>query len=195
MKFKNNTKWDTRQLRRIIAACSRAHLDTTQHKQLEVVANSVRAGGKLRFYRLTRLPSEELAVEIVVPNDVDIITLLFRTWCFFKRRNRDPAAGGDFSSFRARHEDMPLEEATVVVVKKSPLDTANKNLKTAQRRATEWKKKLYRAVSKLQDYEKKVKYYESRIVTLKEEAKGAKRKRKAKSDSDNSFTIQRQRRD
>jgi hypothetical protein len=90
---------------------------------------------------------------------------------------------------------MPLEEAAPKVVnKKDPLGKAEEKLESSKKSSATWKNKLLKAANKVQDYDKKVKYYKARIVLIKRERIGEIRKKKAATKKDG-FRIVRHRKD
>jgi len=202
MKFENNTKWNTKQLRRIIAAVMNRYLGKEQRKGLLVVANPVRAGGRFRVSREMSNgwqqgePGYSCSLELTIPNDTTPGDIRFNC-VSFARRNAQLRREESNDRYRAWCEqvrEMPLEVAVIEKKKKDPLEESKRGLKSARASADEWKDKMLRAANKVQDYEKKVKYYTARIVLLKKQRSGEVRKKKSPKVGDRDFRIARRRR-
>jgi len=203
MKFENNTKWNTKQLRRIIAAVMNRYLGTEQRKGLLVVAHSVRAGGRFRTSRqqadsgwAQNRPGYSCCVEFTIPNDTTAGAIRFNCVSFARRnaQKRRKETNARYKAWSDRVAEMPLEEAVIEKKKKDPLEEAKKGLKSALASADEWKDKMLRAANKVQDYEKKAKYHKARIILLKKQLSGEVRKKKSPKAGDRDFRIVRRRR-
>jgi hypothetical protein len=193
MKFKNNTKWNTKQLRRIIAAVVNRYLTKEQRQTLEVIANPVRAGTSVK------IGIEPSRTYIAVPSDTTANEIRQRISPCIKGQISDgvPMHAESYDQYQTWSEkvaEMPLEMALVVKKKKDPLGEAQAGLKSSLASADEWKDKMLRAANKVQDYEKKAKYHTARIILLKKQRSGEVRKRQSPKAGDRDFRITRHRR-
>jgi hypothetical protein len=207
MKFINNTKFDTQQLRGIVAAVVNRYLTKTQRKYLEITINSVRTGGRFKWvsgrasgrWAIGRLQATETFRPIIaLPNDLSPQKIAWNMYNLCRRWGseiRHSETSAVQQAWQERVGEMPLEEAAPKVVnKKDPLGKAEEKLESSKKSSATWKNKLLKAANKVQDYDKKVKYYKARIVLIKRERIGEIRKKKAATKKDG-FRIVRHRKD
>ena len=204
MKFENNTKWNTKQLRRIVAAVMNRYLGTEQRKGLHIVANPVRAGGRFRVPPMRadngwamNLAGRTCYLELTIPNDTTPGDIRFNCVSFARRNavQRIDEPNNRYKAWCERVSEMPLEVAPLKEKKKKdPLEEAKAALKSAEKSSEEWKDKLLRAANKVQEYDKKTKYYTARIILLKKQRSGEIRKKKTPKAGDRGFRIARRRR-
>ena len=202
MKFKNNTKWNTQQLRKIIAAVMNRYLNKEQRKNLTVVAESTRTGGRFKVNLdiddgWTRAaPGRSCSVTLTLPNNTTAGAIRFNC-ASFARANaqaRKKETNAQYNAWSARVAAMPLDEAVVEKKKKTALEKAAEALKLAEKNSAAQKRRLLRAANKVQEYDKKAKYYKARIVLLKKQRSGEVRKKKSPKAGDRGFRITRRRR-
>jgi hypothetical protein len=204
MKFKNNTKWNTQQLRKIIAAVMNRYLSTEQRKNLTVVTDSVRAGGYFRAALLNGVqegwldgrPGYACAVTFTIPNNITAAHMRFHCAGYARQwaQTRKKETRAQYGAWTDRVDQLPLNEAVIEKKKKDPLEESKKNLKSSLASSDEWKDKMLRASNKVQEYDKKAKYYTARIILLKKQRSGEVRKKKSPKAGDRDFRIARRRR-
>jgi hypothetical protein len=203
MKFHNNTKFDTQQLRRIVAAVVNRYLSKNQRGALEITVNSARAGSRFKWtegHIPTRwdaqswrtLPRPVFCPVLVFPNNATPRRIVFHLTSFIRRWGSEIKKNETITqrnAWEARMQEMPLDEAAPKVAnKKDPLSKAEEKLETSKRSSETWKDKLLKAANKVQDYDKKVRYYRARIVLIKKQQRGEVRKKRAPTKKD-SFKI------
>jgi hypothetical protein len=205
MKFKNNTKWNTQQLRKIIAAVMNRYLSQEQRRNLTVVADSVRAGGNFKSFcdggsgwreGVVMRPGYRCVVWFTIPNDITTVHMRFHCTGYARQwaATRKKETRAQYGAWTDRVDQMPLDEAVIEKKKKDPLEKSKKNLKSSLASSDEWKDKMLRASNKVQEYDKKAKYYTARIILLKKQRSGEVRKKKSPKAGDRDFRIARRRR-
>ena len=203
MKFKNNTKWDTQQLRKIIAAVMNRYLNKEQRKTLTIVADPIRTGGRFKVAVTQQTtgwmagrPGRSCSVTFTVPNDTTAGSIRFNCVSFARRNawKHKKETTTQYTAWSNRVGAMPLDEAVIEKKTKDPLEESQKGLKSSLASAVEWKDKMLRAANKVQDYEKKAKYHTARIILLKKQRSGEVRKKKSPKAGDRGFRIARRRR-
>lgn len=214
MKFENNTKWDTKQLRRIIAAVVNRYLSARQRKNLEIVVFAKRGlimvpavnsmgrawRGDYAGYHAHGVVDAHhgtcrATVAMRIPNDASVAAIVnsVSLWCGLYTKKKQTTK--QLNAFRERAYEMPLEKAAPKVKKKkTALEKAQTGLAAALLSAVEWKDKMLRAANKVQEHEKKVKYHTARIVLLKKQQSGEVRTKTSPKVGDRGFRIVRRKR-
>jgi superfamily II RNA helicase len=179
------------------------YLGTEQRKGLLVVAHPVRAGGRFRTAPVRAedgwtagRPGTGACVEFTIPNDTTAAAIRFHCVSFARRnaQTRKKETNTQYTTFSNRVSELPLDEAVVEKKKKTALEKAAEALKLAEKNSAAQKRRLLRAANKVQEYDKKAKYYKARIVLLKKQRSGEVRKKKSPKAGDRGFRITRRRR-
>jgi len=207
MKLHNDTKFNTQQLRRIIAASVKHILGPEVRKRLTITVRTGRRGSRanvtefdiLRSYGLTIEDQPRAVIKIPVnhrPIDVGNIAMLaakcLRSILPDAVRDRQPVfRTASRQRWRNKILAMPLEQATENTKKLDPLAQAVRNLGDACTASDTWKNKMLGAATKVRQYDKKIKYYKARIARMDKEASGEIRKRVRPKAGDRTFTIAR----
>ena len=192
MKFKNNTRWNTKQLRKIVAEVMNRYLSSQQRKNLTVIMRPIRTGGR---FKVAQALDDRIAC--IIPNDATPAAIRFNigAWARNHAQTKNKETQSQHRTWYERVDQLPLEEAAPTVKKKKDvLEEAEAALKNAERGSARHKSKLIRAANKIQEYDRQAKYYEARIVLIQKERRGVIRKKKTPKKGDNEFRIRRPKR-
>jgi hypothetical protein len=207
MKFHNDTKFDTKQLRRIIVASIKPILGAAIRKRLIVTAQPGRRSSNAKIVSCTTERTYGLTIEDIPslvlkippdcrPIDIGRITAhaAWRIRCSLTTEQRDqqPKLRTPYAQrIEEQTASMPLEQAAKKMKKLDPHAQATEKREDACQASATWKDKMLRAAIKVQQYDKKIKYYEARIARIDKEASGKTRKRARPKAGDRTFTIAR----
>ena len=207
MKFHNDTKFDTKQLRRIIVAAIKPILGAAIRKRLIVTVQPGRRASNAKIVSCTTERTYGLTIEDIPslvlkippdhrPTGIGRITAhaarRIRYSLTTEQRDQQPKLQSPNSQWRSDTiAAMPLEQATKKTKKLDPHAQATQKLADVCQASDTWKNKMLRAAIKVQQYDKKIKYYEARIARIDKEASGKTRKRARPKAGDRTFTIAR----
>jgi len=159
MKVINKTNYDTRYLRSLFIKCEKHEGTNHKYRQVKVIYHKTYWVGGYAWYNshsvVMKLPHDKCLTKSVAQ------TYLHEVGHNLGLHHKEMPSSGSIDVSWLPNETVPFKKLRPPKPKQSIIEVRTKH---AQKKLEEWNKKLVRAKTFVRKYQRKVKYYEKKMV-------------------------------